>query len=560
MSIFNEFPYTNFHEMNLDYILAKVRKLTEENIKLAADFDELSKYIKDYLINNLDAALQDLIQELIESGELEQMIMDAINAIQTQVDQLKVPNYTYGVSYVKTLENADTRPVICTYNEDREAITYIAPYNDNSYIRCGDLAGDYISIANEISSIYLQHPNDITFCKDTHEIIIADLSNDLVVLDSNSLTLKERRPVSWGGSEIIGVEYDAKTNKLVLMGSIHSDQTNVLIAVADINGSVEKQFTIAIEKFHGNTYQDCYIQSLSIIHDEVNILCSSLTPGGTPGNFTLLTLDMVNENIRNSARYDYLGEAETVVAMEGQVLVYGFSTVLASESRQGAMCAVMTLVPRYHDVMDIYVDETQLLNGDGSNANPFNSLTTAIYNAQFFPNSQAIVYFKSNITKAFLLPSYYNKNRIVFQGNNYTLYIQNKNIYNIDWVFYSTNFARTGSTDRWMSFYRNSKLALYNCTMTRESGMPLFRLMECEAYLINLNVNNAADDYGVVQNRLGAVLFLAVNTITMGTAGRLINNVDGTIINMKQIPTTYTNPISGDGVVLGKNQENLSNA
>lgn len=76
MGFFNNFPYTNFHELNTDWIVQVVKKISEsypeDFKKLSAKFDELSKdvatlskevenfdckYISELLVNYIPAMI-----------------------------------------------------------------------------------------------------------------------------------------------------------------------------------------------------------------------------------------------------------------------------------------------------------------------------------------------------------------------------------------------------------------------------------------------------------------------------------------------------------------------
>ena len=45
--MFNKYPYTDFHEMNLDYILNEYVRLKNEILKLQKKLAEIEKEIKD---------------------------------------------------------------------------------------------------------------------------------------------------------------------------------------------------------------------------------------------------------------------------------------------------------------------------------------------------------------------------------------------------------------------------------------------------------------------------------------------------------------------------------
>ena len=86
MGIFRQFPYSNFHEMNMDYLLKIVRewvdktdlyfKDTDEAIELIhANFDELVAYVDSYF-ENLDvrSVVQAILDEWLEDGTIEEIL------------------------------------------------------------------------------------------------------------------------------------------------------------------------------------------------------------------------------------------------------------------------------------------------------------------------------------------------------------------------------------------------------------------------------------------------------------------------------------------------------
>ena len=77
MGVFNNFPYANFHELNADWILEQVRKVTDEWEEYKTSMDEWKLGVDDELaefqawFDNLDVQdeVRTVINELIRSGE-----------------------------------------------------------------------------------------------------------------------------------------------------------------------------------------------------------------------------------------------------------------------------------------------------------------------------------------------------------------------------------------------------------------------------------------------------------------------------------------------------------
>lgn len=81
-----KFPYTNFHEMNLTWIIETVKNLTEEWIEmqgefadLQGNFEELKKFVTDYFAKlEIDKEVRKILDEMEASGELSEIISDAL--------------------------------------------------------------------------------------------------------------------------------------------------------------------------------------------------------------------------------------------------------------------------------------------------------------------------------------------------------------------------------------------------------------------------------------------------------------------------------------------------
>lgn len=82
MSIFNEFPYTNFHEMNLDWILEKTKEMIDAYLVDHADlhdlrvmYNGLKRYVENYF-SDLDVQneINNKLDEMYENGQLENVV------------------------------------------------------------------------------------------------------------------------------------------------------------------------------------------------------------------------------------------------------------------------------------------------------------------------------------------------------------------------------------------------------------------------------------------------------------------------------------------------------
>ena len=69
MSIFNEFPYTNIHEMNLDWIISKVKELAADWLEVHAEFESMQE-----LVNGLEEYVHDYFENLDLTDEVRTII------------------------------------------------------------------------------------------------------------------------------------------------------------------------------------------------------------------------------------------------------------------------------------------------------------------------------------------------------------------------------------------------------------------------------------------------------------------------------------------------------
>lgn len=125
MGFFNSFPYTNFHEMNLDWIIKKINGLLADMDTNNKNVSELTEYVRDYF-KNLDVSkeVDNKLDEMANSGELAEIIADYL--------------YFKSVLIFKTVQDMIDSTVIkdgsCAYCE--------------GFYNVGDGGGSFYSISN----------------------------------------------------------------------------------------------------------------------------------------------------------------------------------------------------------------------------------------------------------------------------------------------------------------------------------------------------------------------------------------------------------------------------
>lgn len=75
MTMFNSFPYSNIHELNLDWLLKEMNELIGKMDLTNKNFDELKDYVTNYFSSlDVDEAIEKEIQKLIDDGTIGNLI------------------------------------------------------------------------------------------------------------------------------------------------------------------------------------------------------------------------------------------------------------------------------------------------------------------------------------------------------------------------------------------------------------------------------------------------------------------------------------------------------
>ena len=121
MALFNGWPWANFQEQNLDWIIKKLKELENSEI----DYQQFKAEVTDFMADlNLPEEVQRQIQELLANGTIEQIISDLsidvlFNSIYRTPDQYKTDSNTWDEAF--TLMTKDTGSLMISSNVSSQA-------------------------------------------------------------------------------------------------------------------------------------------------------------------------------------------------------------------------------------------------------------------------------------------------------------------------------------------------------------------------------------------------------------------------------------------------------
>ena len=232
MSIFNEFPYTNFHEINLDWILKTIKELE----KAMADFsikwgEEISENVDQWLTEHPEATttVQDnslttakyqdgsitgdkIANNTISNNKLTNTNVYNINGVNFEVTPLKKSSYNREhVAKTQMQHYID----ITTYPYFQSAVLNPATnhvflgFCDNSHVNCKiveiDTDNNFYTVVNTSNVLQLGHINDMAFYNGNLYIATGNsgsYANSIVIVNPSTLTIVNSIPLTYAAWEI----------------------------------------------------------------------------------------------------------------------------------------------------------------------------------------------------------------------------------------------------------------------------------------------------------------------------------------------------------------------
>lgn len=155
----NQFPYTDFHELNLDWIINKMKELENTTSYLVEEFAKIEVLTEDYIQSMIDRAIETnnlvIAQQLIElknefTLEYKVYVTAQINALTTYIDNQDVHYDQLAQGYADTAL-ADAKDYV-----DSEVLEYTMMINP--------ITGLYVDVRNVVNDIvsYFHTGNTLT--------------------------------------------------------------------------------------------------------------------------------------------------------------------------------------------------------------------------------------------------------------------------------------------------------------------------------------------------------------------------------------------------------------
>ena len=210
MFVFHAFPYTNFHEINIDWILQKVKALEE----WAEQFD----------IDELKTEIENIINEMVESGKFDELFEEWLQPIRDDITALK--------NRVTVVEN-----LCVTLRTDLNALTL--DYNTakaDIYSQLDDISADITTLE--------------TF-KDSATDELADHENRITALENAT-----PEPTKWQNKNYIyGGNVYSSLNALLSAiengSALIGDYANTDLRIFSGDPTATRNFNVYVAKFVG---------------------------------------------------------------------------------------------------------------------------------------------------------------------------------------------------------------------------------------------------------------------------------------------------------------------
>lgn len=328
---FNNFPYTDFHELNLDWILKKIKTWAREYETILNDYDnlnklylELSKKIDEEIGGEAAEAAKEQLQEWLDDGTLANLLNTVTtDAVGTFNLQRLFRTVELTDQYVDASYDAKWPQGGCLTRNGTWIQAYSTRNDKDVLFEEYDLNNDYI-VTRTGGPVDLGHANSITY--DGNYIWVAErlynnnTTSKIVKLNYNNFSVVEEYtnpsyfPVS--------ISFDPISNKTYFIDYYWGHYANVYEFIPSTgNGTYTGVFVCALED--GENYRN-HLQEIKVYDSMIYSI------GADDETFTSYTMDgnIHNAYVINDVQGIYrVGEKESFDILGSNVL---FSSIVTT--------------------------------------------------------------------------------------------------------------------------------------------------------------------------------------------------------------------------------------
>ncbi len=212
------FPYTNFHEINIDWLLQKVKGIEEWINQF--DEDEVEKLIKT------------IINDMVEDGTFDEFFAEWVEPINTQLTDL--------TSRVVVLETSQAAQDTLISNLRSDLNTLTLTYNTdipNIFSQLDDLNADMTTAKNDITTLQ----NGYTVLNTDYATFKVTVTNELADHESRISALENVEPVrpKW------------QTRNYIYGGSVYATANDLFSAIENGTALIGDNAPITLQSFDG---------------------------------------------------------------------------------------------------------------------------------------------------------------------------------------------------------------------------------------------------------------------------------------------------------------------
>ena len=490
----HDYPYTDFHELNLDWFLRRFNSLLAEWNAMGKRFDTLEDEIEALRewFKNLDVSeeINNKLEEMAQDGTLKALLtFQRGSSISLQREAIITTfNCRYNTSGLDENAYAFVQSA-CSDGEFIYMMGYAFGYLDEQHIKVMKYSADLESkIAENV--IEATHANGS--CIFNGKLYITNSNKTVTVVNTDTLIVENVIDLSDISDIALYITFTAPYDGVDSLYIGSDTKWFILNTDHELLDTVYINYSGMLPNASGNA---CYFDGLVYKTGWPNVLFSFTLSG-----------DLVNIYNIGTVQYDYVvGECEACFTINNRLYI------TCSEPAGWPTGTIVTQIfecnPK-HGIYEFYKDDKYIystrtiyvnanytgIKSDGTQEHPFRSLTWALSEAKALNSINRVVDVNllSDMPELVAIAGGTN---IRINFNHHTIYgLRLQRVSNLrlrqPTITYSSAYDYTNNGSTFMSFGDSSNIALIDCIVNGETGIKPFAFYYCDVVMQSLVLNN----------------------------------------------------------------------